>query len=205
MSGAGDIASLAGSRIRLDPTVVRNYHMLHLFTRLLPQLVGAERCGIFIHNPHSRTLWTKSGTGIEEREIEVPCEGSIAGRAILTNQAIIADGLEASAGPHKRTDAATHFITHNLLCVPIPTPGGGTPIGAIEVLNKQNGSFTAEDQDLLTEVASYISVGIEQFYFSQDVTTLASHLRDRSRWAQRLAIVTMVLWVAIIGVLVVMR
>lgn len=177
---------LAGA---MDPGVARNYHMLHLFTRLLPKLVDAERCGIFIHNPQAGTMWTKSGTGIHEREIEVPVADSVAGQCIRANRPIVLDAMEAAPGAHQATDAATHFISRNMLCVPIPASGGGGPVGAIQVLNKRQGGFTDDDRDTLEEVARYLGDGIEQFYLSQDVATVAGRLRRQSRRAQRLFLI----------------
>jgi GAF domain-containing protein len=178
--------------------------MLHLFTRLLPQLVGAERCGIFIHNPHTATMWTKSGTGIQEREIEVPVEGSVAGQCILTNQPVVSATMDTVEGAHRATDAATHFTTRNLLCVPIPA-SGGTPVGAIQVLNKHEGAFTDEDRQTLQEVARYIGDGIEQFYLSQDMASVAGRLRRQSRRAQRLLLMAVSLVVGLGAAMVMAR
>lgn len=175
----------------LTPAAARDFELLQMVTRLLPRAIGAERCGIFIHNPYNDTVWTKTGTGIGEREIEVPCEGSIVGRAILSNRILVAEGLEAAGGQHKLVDAATSFVTRNLLCVPIPATGGGTPVGAVEVLNKLDGSFTEDDQRLVTEVADDISRGLERFYLAQDVESQVGRLRHRSHLAQVAAMAAM--------------
>lgn len=185
----------------LTPAAARDFELLQMVTRLLPRAVGAERCGIFVHNPYSDTVWTKSGTGIDEREIEVPCEGSIVGRAIKSNRILVAEGLEAANGQHKAVDAATNYVTRNLMCVPIPASGGGTPVGAVEVLNKLDGPFTEEDQRLVTEVARDISLGLERFYLSQDVESQLGRLRRRSQMAQLLAMAAMGLCLVLVAVI----
>ena len=74
----------------VDPT--RDSALLDLFVKIIARTLDAERCSIFIHDPVKEKVWLKSGTGVGEREIEVPLI-EIALDATAGNQAKCADLL----------------------------------------------------------------------------------------------------------------
>jgi transcriptional regulator with GAF, ATPase, and Fis domain len=57
-------------------------------------------------------------------------------------------------------DARTGFRTRNILAVPLHNHAGEIT-GAFQVLNKQQGAFTAEDQEMLKAVAAQAAIAIE--------------------------------------------
>jgi signal transduction histidine kinase len=59
----------------------------------------------------------------------------------------------------KAVDEKTQFHTRNILCVPLILHD--QTIGVLQVLNKKVGDFTQNDADLLTAIASYAAIAIE--------------------------------------------
>jgi Nif-specific regulatory protein len=57
-------------------------------------------------------------------------------------------------------DARTGFRTRNILAVPLPNHAGEI-IGAFQVLNKQQGTFITEDEEMLKAVAAQAAIAIE--------------------------------------------
>jgi hypothetical protein len=53
------------------------------------------------------------------------------------------------------------------LCVPTQGLNKGQIVGAIVILNKNDGAFNNEDQDLLTEAAYHIALFIDNIYLHQ--------------------------------------
>lgn len=95
---------------------------------------------------------------------------------------------------YSQIDRITGFQTHAVLCVPLKAKG--QVIGVIEVINKQRGpkspSFTQGDKELLTMLASWVSVAVENARLNratqemafakalgQTVATLAHHINNR--------------------------
>lgn len=95
---------------------------------------------------------------------------------------------------YPRIDQATHFQTRSVLCVPLRAKG--QVIGVLEVINKQKGpkspSFTEGDMELLTMLASWVAVAVENARLSratqklaatkalgQAVTTVSHHVNNR--------------------------
>src|SRR5690606_13067889 len=76
-------------------------------------------------------------------------------------------------------DRQLEFHTQNLLCVPL-LDRKGKVFGAFELINKQDGNFTAADETGLIEVAVHAAAVLES---SQQIAEL-TELRDRTAMAQ---------------------
>jgi GAF domain-containing protein/class 3 adenylate cyclase len=69
------------------------------------------------------------------------------------------------------------------LCVPMISQG--KVIGVIEVLNKTNGAFSADDEDLLQSIASSVSIAIENANLYKETVTRAENERGIRRIFQK--------------------
>ena len=63
---------------------VNKNQLLELFVELLPPALNVERCGIFILDPKEDNVWLRCGTGVEQKQIQVPRWGSMVGTVIST-------------------------------------------------------------------------------------------------------------------------
>jgi PAS domain S-box-containing protein len=79
---------------------------------------------------------------------------------------VVAHGLPAivndvSTDPrfHSKIDEAIGFRTKSVLCAPLIVQG--QPIGALEVINKRQGYFTADDQALLTSMCASLAIALQ--------------------------------------------
>lgn len=157
---------------------VKNYEaLLRFFVNMVPRMMDAERCGVFILDPKTDRVVSKLGTDIGEHEIEAPLEGSIVGRAISSGECIVENALEQRSGFHQEADKQTGFVTRNLVCAPIRSLAGGKPTGAIEVLNKLGGQpFTDDDVALVNEVADYLSLALENILVNEEIIRISDQL-----------------------------
>ena len=64
----------------------------------------------------------------------------------------------------------------SLLCVPLKVKAG--TIGIMEVINKQNGVFTQEDEELLSYFADHAAISIARTQFMEDQRNYEIHLTD---------------------------
>ena len=84
----------------------------------------------------------------------------IAGWVIQSGKPMIAEDVHKEPRFSDRFDRETGFTTRSLMCVPLTVRG--KTIGAIQVINKKNGStFTKEDSELLTALAQQIAVALD--------------------------------------------
>ncbi len=74
---------------------------------------------------------------------------------------------------YRKVSEDVGYVTHSILCVPMVVKG--RTIGVIELLNKKNGPFSAEDAERLTRMAATIGVALENARLFEQV----SNGRDR--------------------------
>jgi transcriptional regulator with GAF, ATPase, and Fis domain len=151
--------------------------LLKFYVNLVPKIMCAERCSIFIAEPGTDRIWLKCGTGLKEKELMPPREDTIVGHAISTGKWVMVNDLEGSPY-HTELTGKTKFETFNLICAPIKSLTEQGIAGAIEVLNKQGGNqFTVQDGGLLQEIADYLSMALENILLNQEILQVSSLLK----------------------------
>ena len=156
----------------------KNYSaVLQFHVDILPDLLDAERCGIFIVDPDGQRVWTKAGTEIGEGDIDVPINGSIAGRCVSSGRSFIVNDASADPDFNDATDNRTGFHTRNLMCAPIVSAGSRGVRGAVEVLNRNSGEqFHESDLAQLERVANVLSIVIDNVLINEQIMTLSNDL-----------------------------
>ncbi|MEO5376514.1 MAG: GAF domain-containing protein [Magnetococcus sp. DMHC-6] len=179
-----------------------NQELLEFFMEIMPKLVDAERCSIFIHDPTTDQVWLQCGTGLSEKEIIIPKTGSNVGKVIATGKHISINLKEEQSPFAKRVEEKTGFVTQNMLCVPIKSLTSKEITGAIQVLNKQGRKktegFSEEDQILLSKVAHHLEMVIENIYLSQEMINISDKLRGRIDFVEWI----IKMWMGFMGVIV---
>jgi signal transduction protein with GAF and PtsI domain len=130
---------------------------LPLISKYVKDVVGADRCSIFIYNAKEHRLWTTIAEGVERIEVDV--QEGVVGHTIRTQEPIITN--DAYAHPHflPKIDKETGYKTHNLITAPI-FDSKRIIIGVLELLNKEGG-FNEEDVKFMKFFAHYISGFLE--------------------------------------------
>jgi transcriptional regulator with GAF, ATPase, and Fis domain len=147
------------------------------YVKILPKIMGAERCTIYIIEIATDKICSIFGTGLEEREIEPPREGSVVGEVISSGKGIIANDLDKREGYHSHAGAETGYIANNMICVPIKSATTHGITGAIQVLNKRlKGSFTKGDLAQLEEVAAHLALSIENIIINQEIIRISDQM-----------------------------
>lgn len=98
-------------------------------------------------------------TQTETDRIIVPMEGSIAGWVVRHGEARVIEDVNREPSVFRGVDKAIEFHTQSLLAVPMRAQS--RTIGALEAVNKRDGSFTAEDVRTLTILAGQAAIAIE--------------------------------------------
>ncbi len=137
----------------------------------------ADRCTVFLLDREKNELWSKVAHG--ERDIRFPSNLGIAGYVANT---------DAYGDPrfNQEIDKKTGYYTQNILTFPMRNKLGEI-IGVFQVLNKFEGSFNKQDEQLLDTISVIAATQIEnaQLYEEQRKTwdsfvrTLASTIDAR--------------------------
>ncbi|MCW9013175.1 MAG: GAF domain-containing protein [Gammaproteobacteria bacterium] len=157
-------------------------NLLELFVELLPKVIGAERCSVFISDYDNDQLWVETGTGVMQRQIEVPMANSMVGHVVRHGVTSIRMNMDKEPGAHKLIDQQTGFKTRNAICVPVISLVRDQVVGAIQVLNKHNNiRFTPYDKEILLKVAFHIQWSIENTLLNQDLLSMAEEMMSSNR------------------------
>ena len=164
-----------------------NKELLDLFVQMLPKALDAEASSIFIHDPSTEKIWLQCGTNLEERQIEVPKEGSVVGEVIKSAKPKMVMDMEARDGAHRGVDKEIGFVTRNILCVPILSLSGREANGAISLLNKHGDArFTPEDQEVMENMAYHLETSIENIFLRQEMMDFSEMLCQKIGVSERL-------------------
>jgi len=138
------------------------------------RLLQAERSTLFLNEKKTGELWSEVGEGLNRSEIRFPNHMGIAGAVFTTGKTINIPHAYADMRFNPAVDKQTGFFTHSLLCVPVVNKSGEV-IGVTQVLNKQGGPFTAEDESRLKAFTSQISIGLENAELFNDVQNMKNY------------------------------
>ena len=109
------------------------------------------------------------------KELRLKMGQGIAGYVAARGESVIINDARKSPHFYPEIDKATGFKTLSALCVPMISQG--KVIGVLEVLNKINGDFGSNDEDLLKSIASSVSIAIENARLYKETVSLAEHER----------------------------
>jgi transcriptional regulator with GAF, ATPase, and Fis domain len=114
----------------------------------------------------------KPALGVEGGEIRIPLNAGVVGQVMQTGQPARVDSDVSSEQQqiHRDVDQQLGFKTRTILCVPMTNTAGKT-IGAFELINRNEGNFTDEDESALCELASHASVAIGNTLHVENLVT----------------------------------
>ena len=122
--------------------------------------IQADRCTVFLYDKEKDELWSKIALGMESQEIRFPADKGLAGYVVKTGESVnIADAYNDPRF-NKDVDSKSGYHTKSILCMPIKN-NNQEIIGAFQVLNKLDGVFTKNDEDLLVAVGGSASIALE--------------------------------------------
>lgn len=122
--------------------------------------LNAERATVFLYDETNRELYSKVGTGVNQKEIRFSVDSGIAGYVAKTGETLIIDDPYHHPLFNKEIDSKTGFKTRDILTVPMKNIENKI-IGVFQVLNKIDGKFNDEDCEYAQAFASIAAVAIE--------------------------------------------
>ncbi len=161
------------------------------------RILQVEAGSLLLLNPQTGFLefkMTLHGDAAQLSKTYLKVGQGIAGWVAQHGQPLLVPDVRKDPRFYPRIDQTSGFRTRSVLCVPLKSKG--QIIGVLEVINKLRGpespSFTKGDLELLTMLASWVSVAVENARFSQEmrkvvamktlkqvVITVAHHINNR--------------------------
>jgi putative nucleotidyltransferase with HDIG domain len=124
------------------------------------QLLDADRATIFIVDRERGEIWSRVALGTGGGEIRQAIGVGIAGTVAATGETInIADAYDDPRF-NPEPDQRTGYRTKTLLTFPM-TGQNGRVIGVFQVVNKNGGAFTTDDEETLSSLGASAAVAVE--------------------------------------------
>ena len=122
--------------------------------------IQADRCTVFLLDKEKNELWSKVALGMDSQEIRFPADKGLAGYVVKTGEPLNIPDAYNDSRFNPDIDKKTGYRTKTILCMPIKN-NNKEIIGAFQVLNKLEGIFTKNDEDLLVAIGGSASIALE--------------------------------------------
>lgn len=123
--------------------------LIFTMTQRAPKVVGADRCTIFLVDNDNQELWAMQG----EVNIRIPKNAGIAGEVATAGEIVNIPDAYSDTRFNQEVDKKSGYITRSILCMPIKA--GKEVVGVIQLLNKDEGPFDEEDEEVM---GSFLSI-----------------------------------------------
>jgi PAS domain S-box-containing protein len=120
---------------------------------------------------------TLRGENREVTEFRLQPGQGIAGWVVANGTPAVVNDVSTDLRFFSKIDEAIGFKTKSVMCAPLVVQG--YPIGALEVINKRQGYFTEDDQELLTSMCASLAIALQN----------ASLYEEAQQRAQRTSII----------------
>lgn len=130
---------------------------LGLNADMAKDLVGADRCSIWLVDAAAQQLHTRVAHGVGE--IRIALGQGLVGACVARGEPVVVNDTSADERFSGNVDRSSGYVTRSVLVIPLRAADGSI-LGAFQALNKPGG-FTAEDVLLLQLAASYSASAVE--------------------------------------------
>ncbi len=143
-------------------------------------LMQADRSTLFLYRKELNELWTKvavAADGTNLIEIRIPANRGIAGYVASTGEALNISDVYKDPRFDPTIDKKTGYITRNILCLPVFNSANEL-IGVTQLINKQQNSFTASDEEFMRAFNNQAGIALENARLFENVLLEKQYQKD---------------------------
>jgi len=125
-------------------------------------LLEADAGSLLIIDPESGELFFEVATGEKGeklKEMRLGIGEGIAGWVAHSGEAVLVDDVQNDPRFFKGADMFSEYTTRTMVAAPVKL--GDRILGVLQAVNKQGGTFTPEDRDMLVSLAHQVAPAIE--------------------------------------------
>jgi PAS domain S-box-containing protein len=158
---------------------------LKLVTKVVQDLMGVEGASVILLDEEKKEFYFRESvydddkTGKKMKEIRFPADKGVAGHVYRTGQPLIVP--DTSKDPHffSQVDEKAHYQTRSMLDVPLQIQE--RMIGVLCAVNKKEGAFGRPDVELLSAIANYVALPIENAAINEELKRSYQEVRSLNR------------------------
>lgn len=144
------------------------------------ELIDTEAASILLLDHNTRQLhFRASSNDIPEQmaNMPVPLDNSIAGAIFTQNKLMHIPDVSKDKRWSQKVDDAIEFKTKSILGVPMHNVDQ-EPVGVLEAINKNQGTFTKQDAAMLTVLADIAGVAVEKARLIEELKSANAELNE---------------------------
>lgn len=153
--------------------------LLNRIAQAAADLSNAEAASILLFDEARKQLFFQASTNLEEplmQGLVIPLEGSIAGWIVLQGKPIVLVDAQQDPRHFSYIGKVTNITTTSLLGVPLIAKE--KVVGVLEAINKQSGTFTDEDLQVIMALGAQAAVAIETARLFQQSDLIAEMVHE---------------------------
>ncbi|HEV8662122.1 MAG TPA: GAF domain-containing protein [Candidatus Methylomirabilis sp.] len=151
--------------------------LLALIVERATRLLQADRSSLFLVDREKKELWTKVAQGLASTELRVPLGTGIAGTVAVSGETVNIADAYSDTRFNPEVDRKTGYRTRTILCLPMRDKAGDI-LGVFQVLNKREGPFGKEDEEVLAAMASQAAIALENARLYDDLKKAYDRLKQ---------------------------
>ncbi|MDB5347524.1 MAG: sigma-54 factor interaction protein [Schlesneria sp.] len=141
-------------------TVQETEPLLELIAREAVRILRCDRASIFLWDREHQEVVACPALGVEGNSLRFSDRTGIVGEVIHSAKLLRVDDAYHDARFSRKVDVASGYKTRNLLCAPL-FDGEHKLLGAFEVINKNDGTFTADDEATLDDLSIQVAIALK--------------------------------------------
>jgi len=141
------------------------------------EILNAERSTLFLLDRETNELCSKVAQGAEVSEIRLPYSAGLAGYVASTGQLLNIKNAYEDERFVLTIDQETGYKTKSVLCVPVFNREGEI-IGVTQAINKKDGVFEKEDEELIRALSSQIAVALENAQLYEQTVNMKNYMES---------------------------
>lgn len=130
--------------------------------------VNADRGTVYLIDELKGELWSKVLKGTDVVEIRLPIGVGIAGHVAKTGETVNIPDAYQDERFNPETDKRTGYHTKTILCMPLKNKDDKI-IGVFQLINKNGGTFTYEDESFIDALSIHAAIAIENARLAQEM------------------------------------
>jgi K+-sensing histidine kinase KdpD len=154
-----EASKIVNSSIDLDT-------LLRLILETSTRTVGADRGTVYLIDSTKNELWSKVLQGSAMVEIRLPPGKGIAGYVAASGETVNLENAYGDPRFNPEVDKISGYHTMTMLCMPMKNREG-TIIGVFQLLNKNDGLFTQEDEEFIEALSVHAAIAVENAQIAQ--------------------------------------
>lgn len=175
------LLNLVGQRLAASLDL---HEIMDLLLQAVTETIGAEGSSVWLQADGSGLVCQAAFRFDQHRSpvgLQLAAGQGIAGWVVRHGESVVIDNVSTDARFAPSIDTEIEFSTSSMLAVPLRARD--TVLGVLEVVNKQSGSFDADDQSLVETLAASAAVAIDN---AQLVTKLRQQTEELTARNQEL-------------------